>query len=73
MDDAGAFFGFGLHTGLAYRQPIAPDAGKGRYSSFLSGKPDTYAIAIGKWAVFGGGKTAGIRGKIANRSGFLPE
>ena len=35
--------------------------------------PGTYAIAIGKWAVFGDQKTAGIRGKIANQSGFLPE
>ena len=76
LDDAGAS---PLWVGLHRRFEVgllttgAPDAGFKRQSSFFPVNPDTYAIAIGKWAVFGDQKNAGIWGKIANHSRFLPE
>ena len=52
---------------------VAPDAGFKRQSIFFRIIQALNPIAIGKWAVFRDQKTAGIRGKIANQSGFLPE
>ena len=36
-------------------------------------KPDAYAIANGKQAIFRGGKNTGTVAELSNRFGFLPE
>ena len=73
LDDAGAFFGLVYTFEVGLLTTGAPDAGFKRQSSFFPVNPGIYAIAIGKWAVFGGQKNAGIWAKLANHSRFLPE
>ena len=69
LDNAGAFFG-SVCTGLVHRQPCQPGRTKNRISIFFSGKPDTYAIASGKWVVFRGRKNAEKWAKLSNHFDF---
>ena len=53
----------GFAQGLVYRQPVAPESGFQRYSSYFPGKPDSYAIFGDTWAVFRDRKTRENRRK----------
>ena len=62
----------GLHeVGLLTRGHQTPDS-NGNQGLFPE-KPETYAIAIGKWEVFGDLQTAGIRRNFANQAGLQAE